>query len=248
MNYFTDSGLSVPSVTNEQMREVDRLVVQEFGLQILQMMENAGRNLCELILAAPDPASGPVVVCAGAGGNGGGGMACARHLHNRGVDVSLLIDREIERFGGPAENQLRILQSVGLHPSNPDQASRLMTEAGVVVDALIGYSLKGQPRGLTAELIRMYSGINPAKVISLDVPSGMDATTGDTPGDTVNPGRIMTLALPKTGLTAVSGEIILADIGIPPELYKRMGLSVGPIFGNKYRVRLFRPGEAAVPK
>ena len=123
-----------------------------------------------------------------------------------------------------------------------------MTEAGVVVDALIGYSLKGQPRGLTAELIRMYSGINPAKVISLDVPSGMDATTGDTPGDTVNPGRIMTLALPKTGLTAVSGEIILADIGIPPELYKRMGLSVGPIFGNKYRVRLFRPGEAAVPK
>ena len=123
-----------------------------------------------------------------------------------------------------------------------------MTEAGTVVDALIGYSLKGPPRGLAAETLRMFSRIDPGRVVSLDVPSGLDATTGSTPGDAVMPGMIMTLALPKTGLAATMGELILADTGIPSGLYNRIGLSVEPIFGDSFLVKLRRQQESIFPR
>ncbi len=237
MDFQTDTGLRVPAVTADQMREVDRIAVEEFGLQILQMMENAGRNLCEYVLELLGPARGQVVVCAGGGGNGGGGLACARHLRNRGVPVSVLLDREAARFGTPASKQLLILSRAGLRPENPGKASELLESAVVVVDSLIGYSLDGRPRGRTAELIRLCN-LTSAPVLSLDIPSGMDATTGTTPGVAVRPGRIMTLALPKTGLSRFTGELQLADIGIPPELYGEMGINLDAVFTGGYRVGL----------
>ena len=237
MDFHTDTGLRVPAVTADQMREVDRIAVEEFGLQILQMMENAGRNLCEYVLELLGPARGRVVICSGGGGNGGGGLACARHLRNRGVQVSVLLDREAARFGSPAAKQLHILSRAGLRPENPGKASKLLESAAIVVDSLIGYSLDGRPRGRTAELIVMCN-LTSAPILSLDIPSGMDATTGNTPGVAVRPGRIMTLALPKTGLGGFTGELQLADIGIPPELYGEMGINLDAVFTGVYRVGL----------
>jgi NAD(P)H-hydrate epimerase len=237
MDFFTDTALRVPAVTADQMREVDRIAVEDFGLQILQMMENAGRNLCEYVLELLGPEHGQVVVCAGVGGNGGGGLACARHLRNRGVPVAVLLDHEAVPFGTPAANQLHILSSAGLKPENPDKASQLLESAAVVVDSLIGYSLHGRPRGRTAELIRLCN-LASAPVLSLDIPSGMDATTGTTPGLAVRPARIMTLALPKTGLDRFTGELQLADIGIPPQLYGKMGIDLDAVFTDGYRVEL----------
>jgi NAD(P)H-hydrate epimerase len=77
-------------------------------------------------------------------------------------------------------------------------------------------------------------------VLSLDVPSGLDATTGEAPGLVVHPERTLTLALPKTGLINVEGELYLADIGIPPELYHHLGLSFEPFFAERYWVRIER--------
>jgi NAD(P)H-hydrate epimerase len=237
MDFHTNTGLRIPAVTADQMHEVDRIAVEEFGLQILQMMENAGRNLCEYVLELLGPSRGQVVVCAGGGGNGGGGLACARHLRNRGIPVSVLLDREGLQFGTPAANQLHILSRAGLKPEYFGKASELLESAAVVVDALIGYSLDGQPRGRTAELIRLCN-LTSAPVLSLDIPSGMEATTGTTPGVAVHPGRIMTLALPKTGLDRFTGELQLADIGIPPELYAEMGINLDAVFTGSYRVGL----------
>jgi NAD(P)H-hydrate epimerase len=75
-------------------------------------------------------------------------------------------------------------------------------------------------------------------VLALDVPSGLDATTGEAPGHVVRPERTLTLALPKTGLFRLAGDLYLADIGIPPELYARLGISLAPLFGSAYWVRL----------
>ena len=108
---------------------------------------------------------------------------------------------------------------------------------GAIHKALIGYSLDGQPRGRTAELIRLCN-LTSAPVLSLDIPSGMDTTTGTTPGVAVRPGRIMTLALPKTGLDRFTGELQLADIGIPPELYAEVGINLDAVFTGGYRVGL----------
>ncbi|MBK7202441.1 NAD(P)H-hydrate epimerase [Candidatus Amarolinea dominans] len=93
--------------------------------------------------------AGRVVVLAGAGGNGGGGIACARHLHNRGFDVAIVLDRAAAALTGAPAAQLAILAAAGLAPADPGEAP------GLVVDALIGYSLAGAPRGRTAELIEL---------------------------------------------------------------------------------------------
>jgi NAD(P)H-hydrate epimerase len=235
--FRTEDDIVVPAVTADQMREVDRIAVEEFGLGILQMMENAGRNLALNVMDMLDSARGEVTVLAGAGGNGGGGLCCARHLHNRGFKVWVVLDRDPRMLRGAAANQLNILQATGLQPADPTEASELMGRSQIVVDALIGYSLRGAPRGKAAELIDLCNQ-DAARVLSLDVPSGLDATTGATPGPVVRPGRTLTLALPKTGLHSVPGDLYLADIGIPPEVYHRLGLSFEPLFGKRYWIRL----------
>jgi NAD(P)H-hydrate epimerase len=105
------------------------------------------------------------------------------------------------------------------------------------VDALIGYSLRGAPRGRVVELITLCND-HAERVLSLDLPSGLDATTGEAPGAVVHPERTLTLALPKTGLAGVHGELYLADIGIPPPVYRRLGLSFGWPVPARYWTRL----------
>ena len=237
MEFRTEDGVLVPAVTADQMREVDRIAVEEFGLGILQMMENAGRNLAENVLDMLAGARGEVMVLAGSGGNSGGGLCCARHLHNRGFTVWVVLAREAAALTGAACNQLQILQTAGLQPVAPSQDEDVIRRAQLVVDALIGYSLRGAPRGRVAALIDLCNR-HAARVLSLDVPSGLDATTGEAPGAVVCPERTLTLALPKTGLQRVPGELYLADIGIPPEVFQRLGLSFDPPFGERYWVRL----------
>jgi len=76
------------------------------------------------------------------------------------------------------------------------------------------------------------------RVLALDVPAGLDATTGETPGLVVRPERTLTLALPKTGLARMPGDLYLTDISIPPEVYGRLGISLAPLFGSAYWLRL----------
>ncbi|MFQ5859024.1 MAG: NAD(P)H-hydrate epimerase [Anaerolineae bacterium] len=242
MEFRTEDGIVVPAVTADQMREVDRIAVEEFGLGILQMMENAGRNLAENVMQMLGGARGEVTVLAGSGGNGGGGLCCARHLHNRGFTVWVVLAREAAALTGAARNQLQILQTAGLQPVAPSQAEEVIRCAQIVVDALVGYSLRGAPRGRVAELIDLCNQ-HAARVLSLDVPSGLHATTGEAPGVVVRPERTLTLALPKTGFQRAPGELYLADIGVPPEVFQRLGLSFEPPFGERYGVRLEKSND-----
>lgn len=237
MAFRTTDGVIVPAVTAEQMREVDRLAEEEFGLSILQMMENAGRNLALNVMDMLGAASGVVTVLAGAGGNGGGGLCCARHLHNRGFTISIILDREPEALSGAAASQLHILRVAGVKPVELSRAGGLIAQSDVVVDALIGYSLRGSPRGTVAQLIATCNQ-HASRILSLDVPSGVNATTGEISGVAIQPERTLTLALPKTGLVGMQEDLHLADIGIPPELYGRLGVAVEPFFGYDYWVQL----------
>jgi NAD(P)H-hydrate epimerase len=111
--FRTEEGTLAPAVTADEMREVDRVAVEDFGLTILQMMENAGRNLVQHALEMLGGPNGEVTILAGAGGNGGGGLYCARHLHNQRVRVWVLLAREESALGPAARNQLRILSVPG---------------------------------------------------------------------------------------------------------------------------------------
>jgi NAD(P)H-hydrate epimerase len=244
VSFRTSAGITVPAVTAEQMREVDRIAVREFGLGILQMMENAGRILAAHVMlmvgwdAAGIRSPAPeVTVLAGAGGNGGGGLCCARHLHNRGIGVSIVLDRDATALAGAARHQLTTLEVMGLRPLPPDETPAALRRSSVVVDALVGYGLRGTPAGRTAELIDLCNR-EAGRVLALDVPSGLNATTGEAPGPVVRADRTLTLALPKTGLRRVPGDLYLGDIGIPPEVYRRLALDYTPPFGPKTSVRL----------
>jgi len=237
MMFQTEDGLAVPAVTAEQMREVDRIAVDEFGLGILQMMENAGRNLARNVQDMLAGDRGDVTILAGCGGNGGGGLCCARHLHNRRFNVWIVLNRDAARLKGAARNQLQILQAAGVEPVSPARTEEVLRRAQIVVDAIIGYSLRGAPRGRAEQLIDLCNQ-HATRVLSLDVPSGLDATTGEAPGSVIRPDRTLTLALPKTGLQRVPGELVVADIGIPPEVFHRLGLRPGPIFKERYWVHL----------
>ncbi|MDZ7745838.1 MAG: NAD(P)H-hydrate epimerase [Halobacteriales archaeon] len=114
-SFRTSTGRSVTAVTADEMRDVDRIAVEEVGLQVLQMMENAGRILAWHVRDVRD---GDVVVVAGNGGNGGGGLACARHLANRGIPVQVVLDRPAAELSGAAGNQYTILDKMGISISS----------------------------------------------------------------------------------------------------------------------------------
>ncbi|CAD7704293.1 unnamed protein product [Ostreobium quekettii] len=241
--FTTADGLAVPAVTEEGMREVDRIAVEDTGPALFQMMENAGRNLAlqAIDMMGPAWASSKVVVLAGTGGNGGGGICAARHLANRGADVTLSVTR-VEGLGEvPAYQRHVFLGTQGREASVGELPA---DGVGLVIDALLGYSLKGAPRGAALEAIR-WANACAAPKLSLDVPSGVNSTTGDTPGEYIKPAATLTLALPKTGLKAhLTGDLILADIGIPVACYQKMGLKYQSPFGAAYRVPLRQSDSA----
>ena len=244
LQFWTVDGRAVPAVTVDEMREVDRVAVEETGPSLLQMMEHAG---LELALAALDMlgerwAGSRVVVLAGSGGNGGGGLCAARHLASRGVRVLAVLGRPAATMEGAVAEQLRILAEAPARVI-PWSDAFDVGEADLVIDSVIGYSLHEAPLGAAMALIRAAQAAA-APVLSLDVPSGLDLDSGEAPGVVVRPDRTLTLALPKVGLRRENaGDLQLADLGIPPGVYARAGLAFTSPFGPRSQVALRYPDE-----
>jgi NAD(P)H-hydrate epimerase len=231
---------NIPVLTTAQMAEVDRLMTEDYGILLIQMMENAGRNLAEMArrMLGGQLASRHVVVLCGAGNNGGGGMVAARHLQNRGAAVRVKFVGDPARLKDVPAHQWRILQTMGLaNNDDPDLA-----QADLIVDALIGYGLTGNPRGPTAEwIVRADAADRP--LLALDAPSGLDTTTGMSGSPCIRASATLTLALPKVGLLQANarhfvGDLYLADISVPPELYRRLGIEVSPLFADDAIIRV----------
>ncbi len=242
INFQTDTGVLVPAITTAQMREIDRIAMEEMGPNLYQMMENAGRNLAQqaVSLLGRGWQRASIVVLAGTGGNGGGGICAARHLANHGARVSLVIASP-ERLTETAAWQLRVFKST----SGEMKSWRELGDASpdLIIDALLGYSLKGLPRGRAVDLMQ-WANHSPAPVLSLDVPSGVDATYGTALGEAIQANWTLTLALPKTGLVPEkTGEVFLADIGIPGKVFHRIAIHYQSPFDHRYRVpiRLLTP-------
>ncbi len=235
----------VPYLTTDQMIEVDRAMMENYRIDLVRMMENAGRNLAHLArdrFLGGDPRGQRIAVLVGTGGNGGGALVAARRLHNYGADVSLFVTKAIDEFTPVPGQQLDVLRRMGIASGSAGDVGSIGTP-DLVLDGVIGYSLKGAPRGDAATLIR-WANARAAPVLSLDAPSGIDTTTGTVFEPAVRATATMTLALPKEGLRAPGvdahvGELYLSDISVPPELYSKfLGIDVGPIFATSDIVRL----------
>jgi len=238
-HFITEAGKQIRAVTAKEMREVDRIATKETGPNIYQMMENAGRSLALLTIEflGKNWEEATVVVLAGRGGNGGGAICAARHLANRDIDVRLCLAHP-DRLGKVAEWQRKIFLSTDGQETHRSELPEERPD--LILDGLIGYGLKSAPDAGMTQLIH-WANSSEAPIIALDLPSGLDATTGETPGICIAPKWTMTLALPKTGLLPErTGELYLADIGIPAGTYRRLNIEYENPFGPRFWVRLQR--------
>ena len=243
---FPRATSHVPYLTTEQMVEIGRAMIEDSRIELIQMMENAGRNLAHLArrrFLNGDPVGRRVVVLAGTGGTGGGALVAARRLHNWGVDIHVFITRTPDRFTPISRHQLDILKRMRVPVATADRITDEQVPK-LIVDGVIGYNLTGAPAGAAAMLIE-WANAESAPVLALDAPSGVDTTTGTVYEPAVRADATMTLALPKEGLRAPGvaphvGELYLADISLPPSLYAApvLGLSVGPLFARDNVIRL----------
>lgn len=244
--FLTRPITSIPTISKSQMVEVDRVMVEDLGIGLVQMMENAGRNLARFTMETyiTTGRAERVVVLAGSGGNGGGGLVAARRLAGWDVPVSVYASRPQDGYRGVIAHQLEALTKVGVRIES-NGLPPADTDSIVVLDCLVGYSLAGTPRGRVAELID-WAAESDAPVVSLDVPSGVDSTTGDVLDPAVVADATLTLALPKSGLVTEQaagnvGELYIADIAIPAALYRMsFGLEVGDLFATTDIVRVQR--------
>jgi len=213
-------------LSTNDMIEVDRVMIEDLHIELIQMMENAGRNLAMLAQTLWNP--GTISVFVGPGGNGGGGLVAARHLHTTGRKVEVVLAADRDRFTPVPAHQLDIVDRLGIPVAEQPSGN-----ADVELDAMLGYSLRGAPRSPTAELIDEINASS-AKVLSLDAPSGLDTATGETPGNVVHADATMTLAMPKNGLGEhpAVGDLYLANISVPNSVYVNMGFDVVSPFGD----------------
>jgi len=219
-------------VTREEMRAIDRRAIEEFGVPGVVLMENAGRGAADEAarLYCERELEGPVLIFCGAGNNGGDGFVVARHLANEEFDVRVYCCADpagIDRSGEAGIN-LTICERMGLpliDLHTPEQVAGVGEElagGAMIVDAVFGIGLSSAVREPQAALLAALDGTR-LPVLAIDVPSGLDADTGEALGVAVHADVTATMACPKVGFRGSRGEayvgrLVVIDIGMPAAL------------------------------
>jgi len=235
-----------PVLDTAQTKELDQAMVKLMSISILQMMECAGESTAflvrELLNSVEDKA---LTICCGKGHNGGDGFVAARHLHNWGANVTVVLAADEGTLHDAPLRHFKTLQSLSIPIiRQPSDWDAVLSDSDLIVDALLGYGLTDSPRPPYDSLISLINGAT-ATVLALDIPSGLDSGSGTAYPPCVEADVTVTLACIKTGIIVPSakpyvGELYVADIGVPPNLFKRLGLLTPPPFSQS---RVFRVGE-----
>ena len=215
--------MTQPTMSRDEIRDVDRRAIDQYGIPGIVLMENAGRGTAQLLVELG--IQGPVVICAGRGNNGGDGFVIARHLENRGERVRVLLFCDPADLQGDAATNYKILvaaktslQVIGVR-FDPDDLDRELARADWIVDALLGTGTRGDVREPYRTLIDC---INRAgkKVLAVDLPSGLDCDTGESLGHCVRADHTATFVARKIGFDSaasppLTGTVHVIDIGVP---------------------------------
>lgn len=241
----------VPSITATQMAEADRVATKELGVPLEALMENAAHQIAAATRAflGGDVEGKLVAAIVGNGNNAGDALGALRHLAGWGAEVDAYIASP-DRLRPLAQMQYDILARLGValhHATTLDDRflAHRLSGRHVLLDGLLGYSTTGAPRGHVERLIRVanMAGAN-APVIAVDLPSGLDPDTGATLGtEAVRAALTVTLALPKAGLLRPNareavGQLVLADIGVPPKAFEALGIDAHAVFASGDLVRI----------
>lgn len=214
------------TISRQQARELDRRAVEEYGMNSLMLMENAGRGVADTLCALG--VQGRVDICCGTGNNGGDGFVIARHLDLRGHDVQVALCADAAKLTGDALVNFRVLEKSGV-PIVALDMSRLeshLANADWIVDALLGTGAKGEPRPpLDAVIDRINA--QSSRVLAVDLPSGLDCDTGESAQHTIKAAHTCTFVAAKPGFlmpTAAPylGTLHVLDIGAPRRLVEEV--------------------------
>lgn len=219
----------LPSVTTAQMIEVDRRMIEDIGISLFQMMENAGLQLANVArdLFLDGTLTGKrIAVLAGTGGNGGGALVAARRLTSWGAQCCIGLGKSPDDLSPVPRKQFDILNNIAdIKLISPKE---LGLGFDLILDGLIGYSLNGNPYGKIADYILDANDVT-SPVLSLDVPSGFDGATGKVRAPCITADATLTLALPKLGMMRGKhenqiGRLFCADISCPPLVFDNLNL------------------------
>ena len=218
-------------LTRAQVREIDRRSIEQYHIPGVVLMENAARAAadaaCDLL---DDNCIGEVLVLCGGGNNGGDGLAVARHLHNRGADVSLALTIDPQKYKGDALINWQIVTAMGL-PWDPAEPQKIAsTTALLLIDAIFGTGLEQAPRDPFPAIAAAVEHSR-VPVLAIDLPSGLDCDTGQPLGACIKATRTITFVAEKIGFAQpiareYLGEVTIGSIGCPRELIEEVAASL----------------------
>ena len=220
--------MAVKALSREQIREVDRVAIEERGVPGVMLMENAGRSVADQAMKLCAGSRRKVCILCGRGNNGGDGCVAARHLALRGLKPVVFIFAPLQDIRGDARINLDIIMQTDTPTIQIEQPSHLgaveeqFRDAAVIIDALLGTGARGSVREPMAGAIRI---ANAAKlpILAVDIPSGLEADTGEVLGCCIEATVTVTFVAPKLGFFKAEGpskvgQVVIADIGLPHEL------------------------------
>jgi len=225
------------SLSREEIRAIDRCAIEVLGVPGVVLMENAGRQAADAVAEFLEAAGGRrVAIVAGSGNNGGDGFVVARHLAMRGATVTTFLVAPPERITPDAAVNLEILRKLGhdIRRAAGEALAHLAAALGefdVVVDAVGGTGIRGALRGDMAAAVEQINAAG-RPVVAIDIPTGLDCDTGEAPGPAVRARLTVTFGAGKKGFgaagaAAYTGEVRVADIGIPADLVARIARGEG---------------------
>ena len=218
-------------ITPKRMQEIDRLAQSRYGIPSIVLMENAGRAVAEEALNVLKNLKNKDIVCVcGKGNNGGDGFVSARHLKNQGCDVKVFLTAEPRELQADARVNYEIWSKMGhkVYPLSFERNliffKKTLKKSVLVLDAVFGIGFKGEVR---APFDAIFGAMNRSSkpILSVDVPSGLDALTGRAGKACVKAALTITFAMPKTGFAQndgprFCGRVLVKDISIPQALMK----------------------------
>ncbi|MGD8501974.1 MAG: NAD(P)H-hydrate dehydratase [Syntrophobacterales bacterium] len=214
------------AVTGEEMAGMDRIAIEELGIPGVVLMENAGRGATEVMWRYfPDMGGKRVAVLAGGGNNGGDGFVIARHLWQQRVDVVVYCLKKLDSYQGDARSNLEIIQKLDLvveevtENAGIKKLRRKLADADLIVDSILGTGLNAPVRGFYLKVIDLVNQLG-RPVVAVDLPSGLNASSGQPLGTCIQATVTATLGLPKVGLLVTPGcsfvgHLEVVDIGLP---------------------------------
>lgn len=222
-------------VNTDQMRNLDRKAVEEYGIPEELLMENAGESTYFALKKEFGLDKGPITCVCGVGNNGGDGLVVARKLYSMGQDVFVYIIGNPDRYRGPARVNFEILKKIGIPFEilrDLSSFERRISKSYLIVDAIFGTGLQRSVEGVYGDVISIING-SQKKILSIDIPSGINGDNGNVMGIAVKADLTVTYGLCKYGNLLspgfdYNGRLYLTHISFPPQMYE----------GNEYKVRI----------